>query len=55
MYLEDMFTIPANIAQVPAISIPNGESESMPTGFQLMCPHLRDQWCFDLGKIVESQ
>lgn len=55
MYLEDIFTIPANIAQIPAISIPNGTSSGLPTGFQLMCPHLRDSWCFALGKLVENE
>lgn len=58
MYLEDIFTIPANITQTPAISVPNGlvdsDNSRLPTGFQLMCPHLRDQWCFDLGKIIEE-
>ena len=58
MYLEDIFTIPANIAQLPAISVPNGFSNvdgvDLPTGFQFMCPHLRDQWCFDLGKLIEK-
>jgi aspartyl-tRNA(Asn)/glutamyl-tRNA(Gln) amidotransferase subunit A len=58
MYLEDIFTIPANIAQIPAISIPNGsvlsDGSHLPTGFQLMCPHLRDNWCFRLGELVEK-
>lgn len=41
MYLEDIFTVPANIAGIPAISVPAPEVEvangkRMPIGFQLM-------------------
>ncbi len=36
MYLADLFTIPANMAGVPAISIPCGFSEKMPVGLQIM-------------------
>ena len=36
MYLEDLFTIPANLAGLPALSIPNGMIESKPIGLQLI-------------------
>ncbi|PIP27912.1 MAG: Asp-tRNA(Asn)/Glu-tRNA(Gln) amidotransferase GatCAB subunit A [Candidatus Moranbacteria bacterium CG23_combo_of_CG06-09_8_20_14_all_35_22] len=40
MYLEDIFTITANIAGVPAISVPGGEikinGKNLPIGFQLL-------------------
>ncbi|MEZ4502851.1 MAG: Asp-tRNA(Asn)/Glu-tRNA(Gln) amidotransferase subunit GatA [Dehalococcoidia bacterium] len=36
MYLNDLFTIPANIAGIPAISMPCGFSEGLPVGLQLM-------------------
>ena len=37
MYLSDIYTIPANLAGIPAISIPCGFSKSgLPIGFQLM-------------------
>jgi aspartyl-tRNA(Asn)/glutamyl-tRNA(Gln) amidotransferase subunit A len=36
MYLNDLFTIPANIAGIPAMSIPCGFSEGLPVGLQLM-------------------
>ena len=39
MYLNDIFTIPANIAGIPAISIPAGLIKNMPIGMQLMVPH----------------
>jgi aspartyl-tRNA(Asn)/glutamyl-tRNA(Gln) amidotransferase subunit A len=36
MYLEDLFTIPANLAGLPAISIPNGIIDNKPIGLQLI-------------------
>ena len=40
MYLSDIATIPANLAGIPAISVPCGLSEKMPIGFQIMGKHL---------------
>ena len=36
MYLEDLFTIPANLAGLPAMSIPNGMVDHKPIGLQLI-------------------
>ncbi len=36
MYLNDLFTIPANIAGIPAVSIPCGFADGLPVGLQLM-------------------
>jgi aspartyl-tRNA(Asn)/glutamyl-tRNA(Gln) amidotransferase subunit A len=41
MYLEDVFTLPANLAGVPGISFPVGfDSHGLPIGMQLQAPHL---------------
>ena len=42
MYLNDVFTQPANIAGIPAISIPAGMSDGLPIGLQLMASHLQE-------------
>lgn len=36
MYLADIFTIPANMAGIPGISVPGGFSDGMPVGLQLL-------------------
>lgn len=36
LYLEDIFTIPANLAGIPGISIPAGMTEGLPVGIQLL-------------------
>ena len=43
MYKADVFTIPANLAGIPAISIPAGtDSQGLPIGLQLMGPRFGD-------------
>ncbi len=40
MYKEDLLTVPANIAGIPAISVPCGLSDGLPVGLQIMGPQL---------------
>jgi aspartyl-tRNA(Asn)/glutamyl-tRNA(Gln) amidotransferase subunit A len=43
MYLGDIFTIPAPLAGLPALSIPCGfDAAGLPVGMQLMGPHLSE-------------
>jgi aspartyl-tRNA(Asn)/glutamyl-tRNA(Gln) amidotransferase subunit A len=43
MYLEDIFTVHANLAGIPGISIPMGmNKENMPLGLQLMAPSFEE-------------
>lgn len=42
MYLEDVFTVSINVAGLPAISIPCGESDHLPVGMQLIGPQMGD-------------
>jgi len=53
MYLSDIFTIPANLAGLPAISIPTKPMESPPIGFQLIGKYYRENDIFEIGKLYE--
>ncbi len=59
MYLADIFTVPANISGIPAISIPSGTVErdgvSLPLGFQLMADNYREDILFSVGKIFAGE
>jgi aspartyl-tRNA(Asn)/glutamyl-tRNA(Gln) amidotransferase subunit A len=47
MYLEDVFTLPANLAGVPGISFPVGfDAQELPVGMQLMAPHMGEKHLF---------
>lgn len=50
MYLADIFTVPANIAGVPAISLPSGFAGNLPLGIQLMADLGREDILFAVGK-----
>lgn len=55
MYLADLFTVPANIAQHPAISVPSGtNAEGLPFGFQFIGPRFGEDVLFELGKTIEK-
>ena len=43
MYLNDILTMPANIAGIPGISVPGGISEGLPVGFQIMGPAMGEE------------
>jgi len=58
MYLSDIFTVPVNLAGLPAISIPAGyvekDKKKMPVGIQLIAPWFREDYLFEIGKMIES-
>ncbi|MBP9852652.1 MAG: aspartyl-tRNA(Asn)/glutamyl-tRNA(Gln) amidotransferase subunit [Patescibacteria group bacterium] len=54
MYLADIMTVAANLAGVPAISIPCGTSEGMPVGLQIMAAQKKDRQVFELARSVEG-
>ena len=54
MYLNDIATIPANLAGVPAMTIPNAVTEqNLPVGFQVIAPARHDQKMYEVAALVE--
>jgi aspartyl-tRNA(Asn)/glutamyl-tRNA(Gln) amidotransferase subunit A len=43
MYQQDIYTIPASLAGLPAMSIPCGQHQGMPLGLQLIGPHFAEK------------
>lgn len=43
MYLSDIYTISANLAGIPAISLPCGVSDGLPVGMQILGPHFGEE------------
>ena len=55
MYMEDMMSVLANLAGLPAVAIPAGESKSgLPIGVQLIGPRKSDQVLLNIAKNVEE-
>lgn len=55
MYLADIFTVPVNIAQIPAISIPSGKTQNnLPLGIQFMAAQFNEKGLFEIGDTFEN-
>ena len=54
MYLNDFCTVPMSLAGIPAISIPNGQSENLPVGFQLAGPAFSEYRMMDAAYALEQ-
>jgi aspartyl-tRNA(Asn)/glutamyl-tRNA(Gln) amidotransferase subunit A len=54
MYFNDYCTVPMSLAGIPAISIPNGLSEGLPTGFQLAGPAFSENRILDAAFALEQ-
>ncbi len=55
MYLSDVYTVSANLAGIPGISVPCGlSSEGLPIGVQLLGPHWSEGLILNLGHAYES-
>ena len=54
--MSDLCTIPANLAGLPAISIPTGLSkDELPLGVQVMSKPLSDNSLLDFSEIIENE
>jgi aspartyl-tRNA(Asn)/glutamyl-tRNA(Gln) amidotransferase subunit A len=53
MYLSDIFTATANLAGVPALSLPIGRSSGLPVGGQLIASHFKESDMFTAAYALE--
>lgn len=56
MYLNDIATIPTNLAGIGGMSIPSGlaEEDGLPAGFQIMAPAMHDDRMYQVGAALEA-
>jgi len=56
MYLEDVMTVPASLAGLPAISVPAGKTDQgLPVGVQLIAKRRDDALLFALAESIEEE
>ena len=55
MYLNDVATIPVNLAGICGMSLPSGlaDEDNLPTGFQIMAPAMEDHRLYNVGAALE--
>jgi aspartyl-tRNA(Asn)/glutamyl-tRNA(Gln) amidotransferase subunit A len=54
MYLNDVFTVPADLAGLPAISVPAGLSEGLPLGLQIIGRAFDEEMVLRVGQVLEG-
>jgi len=56
MYLSDIYTISANLAGIPAISVPSGfDDKALPIGLQILAPAFAEEKLLRIAEMYESQ
>ncbi len=55
MYLSDIYTVSVNLAGLPAISMPAGDTGNLPVGLQIIGPHFSDNFILDIAEKYEQK
>ena len=54
-YLEDIFTVPINLAGIPALSVPTGfNKKGLPLGVQICANYWAEDTLFKIGQVIEN-
>ena len=54
MYLSDVFTVTANLAGIPGMSVPIGTLDGLPVGGQILAPWWREDTAVAVGSVLEA-
>ncbi|MFA5051094.1 MAG: Asp-tRNA(Asn)/Glu-tRNA(Gln) amidotransferase subunit GatA [Patescibacteria group bacterium] len=54
MYLSDIYTVPVNLAGLPALSLPIGEVEKLPFGLQIIGNYFEENKILEIAKTIEK-
>jgi len=54
MYLSDIYTVPASLAGLPAISMPCGKVGNLPIGLQIIGPQFKDNLVLEIAQAFEN-
>ena len=54
MYLNDILTIPVNLAGLPGMSVPAGFSEGLPVGLQIIGKHFDESTMYKAAYAIEQ-
>ena len=55
MYLSDIYTVTANLAEIPAISVPIGRVDGLPVGGQILAPRFGEALMFRAAYALEEE
>jgi aspartyl-tRNA(Asn)/glutamyl-tRNA(Gln) amidotransferase subunit A len=55
MYEQDIYTIPANLAGLPAMSVPSGEINNLPLGIQFIGDYLKEGIILNIANKFQEQ
>jgi aspartyl-tRNA(Asn)/glutamyl-tRNA(Gln) amidotransferase subunit A len=53
MYLSDVYTVTANLAAIPAMSVPVGAAAGLPVGVQLIAPRWHEATMVSVAAALE--
>jgi aspartyl-tRNA(Asn)/glutamyl-tRNA(Gln) amidotransferase subunit A len=55
MYLNDIYTIGANLAGLPAMSLPCGFVQGLPVGLQIVAPHFGEARMLNVAHLYQRE
>ncbi|TSC52951.1 MAG: aspartyl-tRNA(Asn)/glutamyl-tRNA (Gln) amidotransferase subunit A, partial [Parcubacteria group bacterium LiPW_39] len=54
MYLSDIYTVPVNLAGLPALAMPCGNIGNLPVGLQMIGKHFSEDLIFQAAQLCEK-